>query len=45
MLFSNKVTSLVFSNASQQLISAGEDSMIIAWNMHTKRCEVIIISF
>ncbi len=42
---SNKVTSLVYSNTSQQLISAAEDCMIIAWNMNTKRNEVIIDHF
>lgn len=38
--FSNKVSSLAFANSTQQLISAGEDSVLVFWEMNAMRKEV-----
>ena len=38
--FSNKVTALQYANNSQQLISAGEDSVLVFWEMNSMRKEV-----
>jgi WD40 repeat protein len=41
--FRNKVTALAFANISQQLISGGEDSHLVCWDMTVKRKEVNIL--
>lgn len=44
-LFSNRVTSLAFVPLKNQLISAGEDSVLIFWDLNADRKEVNNISF
>lgn len=39
-LFSNKVAALKFANSTQQLITAGEDSVLVFWEMNAMRKEV-----
>lgn len=36
-LFSNKVSALTYASNTQQLISAGEDSVIVFWEMNAMR--------
>lgn len=38
--FSNKVAALKFANTTQQLITAGEDSVLVFWEMNAMRKEV-----
>jgi hypothetical protein len=33
------VTGLAYLNRSKQLISGGEDSVLVAWNMHSERIQ------
>lgn len=40
MADSNKVSALKFANTTQQLISAGEDSALVFWEMNAMRKEV-----
>lgn len=37
--FSNKVTALCYASAERQLLSGGEDGVIVCWNMATNRKE------
>lgn len=37
---SNKVSALHYANGTQQLISAGEDSVLVFWEMNSMRKEV-----
>lgn len=39
-LSSNKVSALHYANGTQQLISAGEDSVLVFWEMNSMRKEV-----
>lgn len=39
-IFSNKVSSLAYANHTQQLISGGEDSVVVLWEMNAMRKEV-----
>jgi len=41
----DRVNSIVLCRASNQLISAGEDSMLVCWDMDAKRLPVILLSF
>ncbi len=41
--FSDKVQSLVYSTASKQLLSSGDDCIISFWDMDAKRQEVSIL--
>jgi len=38
--FSNRVTSLAFVSSKNQLISAGEDSVMVFWDLNAERKEV-----
>lgn len=38
--FSNRVTSLAFVSPKNQLISAGEDSVLVFWDLNAERKEV-----
>lgn len=38
--FSNKVSALAYANQTQQLISCGEDSVVVFWEMNAMRKEV-----
>lgn len=38
--YSNKVAALAYANSTQQLISAGEDSVLVFWEMNAMRKEV-----
>lgn len=40
VLLSNKVAALGYANSTQQLISAGEDSVLVFWEMNAMRKEV-----
>lgn len=40
LIQSNKVTALRYGNHTQQLISAGEDSVVVFWEMNAMRKEV-----
>jgi len=37
--FRGKVTGLAYLNKSQQLVSGGEDSVLVAWNMASERLQ------
>lgn len=37
---SNKVSALHYANNTQQLVSAGEDSVLVFWEMNSMRKEV-----
>lgn len=39
-LYRNKVAALAYANSTQQLISAGEDSVLVFWEMNAMRKEV-----
>lgn len=39
-IFSNRVTSLAFVSPKNQLISAGEDSVLVFWDLNAERKEV-----
>jgi hypothetical protein len=39
-VFSNKVTALCYAGLKQQLISGGEDSVLVFWDMTLERKEV-----
>jgi hypothetical protein len=40
VVYSNKVTALCYASLKQQLISGGEDSVIVFWDMTVERKEV-----
>lgn len=40
ILFRNKVSSLAYANHTQQLISCGEDNVVVFWEMNAMRKEV-----
>lgn len=40
ILYSNKVSASKFANTTQQLITAGEDSVLVFWEMNAMRKEV-----
>lgn len=42
LVFSNKVTALCYAALKQQLISGGEDSVLVFWDMRLERKEVRI---
>lgn len=43
--FSNKVTSLAFESSKNQLISAGEDSVMVFWDLNAERKEVSLAKY
>lgn len=45
IIFSNRVTSLAFVSSKNQLISGGEDSVMVFWDLNAERKEVSYIQF
>jgi len=41
----DRVQSVLFCHASKQLLSAGDDSMLVCWAMDVERLPVILESF
>lgn len=41
-MYSNRVTSLAFVSPKNQLISAGEDSVMVFWDLNAERKEVCV---